>query len=96
QVVNKYVLDEYEDLYYAVVDCDWDEASKFLEEHPEAITKAITHSLDTVLHVSLLSMGELMSVEVILKIMPQEALEDKTSYGMTALHFAAIMDMLKP
>ncbi|KAI3973536.1 hypothetical protein MKX01_011092, partial [Papaver californicum] len=94
QVVNEYFLDGYEQLYWAAMDGDWDEASKFLEENPEAITKAINSDLHTVLHVAVFNM-KLMFVEEILKLMPLEAIEYRTADGFTALHFAALYGSVK-
>ncbi|RZC44338.1 hypothetical protein C5167_037287 [Papaver somniferum] len=95
QVVNEYVLDGYEQLYEAAVNGDWDEASKFLEENPEAITKAITNNLHTALHIAVFRMVDLMFVREIIKLMPLEALEKKTADGLTSLHLAALYGYTK-
>ncbi|KAI3964723.1 hypothetical protein MKW92_010514 [Papaver armeniacum] len=95
QVVNEHVLDGYEQLYEAAVNGDWDEASKFLEENPEAITKAITKNLHTALHIAVFNMAELMFVEEIIKLTPPEALEKKTAGGLTSLHLAALYGYAK-
>ncbi|KAI3894785.1 hypothetical protein MKX03_023580 [Papaver bracteatum] len=90
QVMSTDVLDGYKELYDAAVNGDWEGASEFLEKNPEAVTKVITSDSRTVLHVAIIQ-GNLMFTEEIVKLMPPEILEYKTSInGYTALHYAAI------
>ncbi|KAI3906922.1 hypothetical protein MKW92_032718 [Papaver armeniacum] len=95
QVVNKFALDGYEQLYEAAVKGDWGEASKFLEENPEAITKAITRDSHTVLDLAVSNMVDLVFVKEIVRLMPPKALENKTAEGYTPLHYAAVCGYAK-
>ncbi|KAI3879831.1 hypothetical protein MKX03_000450 [Papaver bracteatum] len=90
QVMSTDVLDGYKELYDAAIKGDWEGASKFLAKNPEAISKVITSDSRTVLHVAIIQ-GNLMFTEEIVKLMPPEILEYKTSInGYTALHYAAM------
>ncbi|MCL7031721.1 hypothetical protein MKW94_001915 [Papaver nudicaule] len=87
------VWDEYNQLYEAAIAGDWDKASKYLEENPEAITKAITKHPYTVLDVAIIKITDLKDlkfVEEIVKLTPPEALEKITADGVTPLHRAAL------
>ncbi|KAI3872952.1 hypothetical protein MKW92_025606 [Papaver armeniacum] len=93
QATNKDVLDEYKELYDAAIEGDWKVASKFLEKHPEGITKGITNESQTVLHVAIRygKKWNLMFIEEILKLMPPHTLEHRTNVSEnTTLHYAAI------
>ncbi|KAI3879832.1 hypothetical protein MKX03_000451 [Papaver bracteatum] len=95
QMTSKDVLDGYEELYHAAINGDWEVASKFLEKHPEAITKVITTDSETVLHVAIAD-ANLMFIEEIVKLIPSEMLEYRTEAdGSTALHYAAIFGRAK-
>ncbi|KAI3847445.1 hypothetical protein MKX03_021674 [Papaver bracteatum] len=85
----------YEELYKAAENGDWKVASKFLRKNPEAITKVIASDSRTVLHVAIIQ-GNLMFTEEIVKRMPPEILEYRTSItGYTALHYAALCGYTK-
>ncbi|KAI3850587.1 hypothetical protein MKW92_046982 [Papaver armeniacum] len=95
QMTSKDDLDGYQELYHAAIKGDWEVASKFLEKHPEAITKVITTDSETVLHVAI-SDANLMFIEEIVKLIPSEMLEYRTEAdGSTALHYAAIFGRAK-
>ncbi|KAI3957971.1 hypothetical protein MKW98_020613 [Papaver atlanticum] len=95
QMTSKDVLDGYEELYHAAIKGDWEVASKFLEKHPEAITKVITTDSETVLHVAIAD-ANLMFIEEIVKLIPPEMLEYRTEAdGSTALHYAAVFGRAK-
>ncbi|KAI3879830.1 hypothetical protein MKX03_000449 [Papaver bracteatum] len=90
QVMSTDVLDGYKELYDAAIKGDWEGASKFLLKNPEAISKVITSDSRTVLHVAIIQ-GNLEFTKEIVKLMPPEILEYKTSTnGYTALHYAAM------
>ncbi|KAI3916498.1 hypothetical protein MKW92_007569 [Papaver armeniacum] len=95
QMTSKDVLDGYEELYHAAIKGDWEVASKFLEKHPEAITKVITTDSETVLHVAVAD-ANLMFIEEVVKLIPPEMLEYRTEAdGSTALHYAAVFGRAK-
>ncbi|XP_026457067.1 uncharacterized protein LOC113357815 isoform X2 [Papaver somniferum] len=95
QVMNTDVLDGYKEVYEAATKGDWHTASKFLEKNPEAVTKVITSDSRTVLHVAICT-GNLVFTKEIVKLMPPEVLEYKTSItGATALHYAAVCGYAK-
>ncbi|KAI3884627.1 hypothetical protein MKW92_053874, partial [Papaver armeniacum] len=89
------VLDGYEELYWAARNGDWKVACKFLKKNPESITKVIASDERTVLHVAIIQ-GNLTFTKAIVKHMPLEILEYKTSNtGYTALHYAALCGYTK-
>ncbi|RZC92346.1 hypothetical protein C5167_036225, partial [Papaver somniferum] len=93
KATNKDVLDKYKELYDAAIEGDWKVASKFLEKHPEGITQGITNESQTVLHVAIRygKKWNLMFIEEILKLMPQDILEHRTNVSEnTPLHYAAL------
>ncbi|KAI3957967.1 hypothetical protein MKW98_020609 [Papaver atlanticum] len=95
QVMSKDVFDGYEELYQAAENGDWKVARKFLKKNPEAVTKVIASDSRTALHVAIIQ-GNLMFTEEIVKRMPPEVLEYKTSItGYTALHYAALCGYTK-
>ncbi|KAI3957975.1 hypothetical protein MKW98_020617 [Papaver atlanticum] len=96
QVMNDdHSLDGYEELFNAAVTGDWEVASKFLKKNPKAITEVIASDSRTVLHVAIIQ-GNLRFTEEIVKRMPLDILEYKTSIeGYTALHYAALCGYTK-
>ncbi|XP_026442324.1 ankyrin repeat-containing protein NPR4-like isoform X2 [Papaver somniferum] len=92
---KKYVLDGYEQLYYAAYDGDWEKANKFLENNPKAIREVITEELETALHIAV-HRNHLVFIEEIVRFMPPEVLEYKARcYESTALQFAVMYGNLK-
>ncbi|KAI3830634.1 hypothetical protein MKX03_016466 [Papaver bracteatum] len=92
---KKYVLSGYKQLYYAAYNGDWDKASKFFVNNPQAIREVITEELESVLHIAV-HRNHLVFVEEIVRLMPPEVLEYKTRYNKsTALHFAVMHGNLK-
>ncbi|XP_026442321.1 uncharacterized protein LOC113341790 isoform X2 [Papaver somniferum] len=96
EVVNKkYILDGYEQLYYAAYDGDWEKASKFFEKNPQAILEVITEELETALHIAV-HRSHSVFIEEIVRFMPPEVLEYKARCNeSTALHFAVMYGNLK-
>lgn len=92
---KKYVLDRYEQLYYAAYDGDWEKASEFFENNPKAIREVITEELETALHIAV-HRNHLVFIEEIVRFIPPEVLEYKARcYESTALHFAVMYGNLK-
>ncbi|KAI3830625.1 hypothetical protein MKX03_016457 [Papaver bracteatum] len=85
---KKYVLDGYKQLYSAACDGDWEKASKFFKNYPQAIREVITEELETPLHIAL-GKNHLVFIEEIIRLMPPEVLEfKKKNSEFTALHLA--------
>ena len=74
----------YTDLYNALQIGDWNNAKKFLNCHPHAISAKITAIDQTALHVAAKA-GHVHIVEELVKQMSEENLEIKDIYGCTAL-----------
>ncbi|XP_026437570.1 uncharacterized protein LOC113335761 isoform X3 [Papaver somniferum] len=92
---KKYVLDEYEQLYYAAYDGDWEKANNILDNNPKAIREVITEELETALHIAV-HRNHLVFIEEIVRFMPPEVLEYKARcFESTALHFAVMYGNLK-
>ncbi|KAI3832003.1 hypothetical protein MKX03_006377 [Papaver bracteatum] len=74
---------------------DWLFAKKLLQDDPNAVTAKITNFSEMAIHVAATA-GHSEFVEVLMKIMPLEALEFKdTKDGETLLHLAAISGITK-
>ncbi|XP_026442268.1 uncharacterized protein LOC113341725 isoform X2 [Papaver somniferum] len=92
---KKYVLDGYKQLYDAACDGDWEKASKFFKNNPQAIREVITEELETPLHIAI-SKNHLVFIEEIVRLMPPEVLEfKKKNSEFTALHLAIKYGNLK-
>ncbi|RZC90102.1 hypothetical protein C5167_044732 [Papaver somniferum] len=92
---KKYVLDGYKQLYYAACDGDWEKASKFFKNNPQAIREVITEELETPLHIAI-SKNHLVFIEEIIRLMPPEVMEfKKRNSEFTALHLAIKYGNLK-
>ncbi|KAI3848579.1 hypothetical protein MKX03_029765 [Papaver bracteatum] len=83
-----YIVEEYEDLFYAAYYGEWEDAKKYFETHPDSIKKAITSESETALHVAV-KFTEWDFVEEMVKIVSRDVLEIKEKSGLTALHMAA-------
>ncbi|XP_026437408.1 uncharacterized protein LOC113335599 [Papaver somniferum] len=92
---KKYVLNGYKQLYFAAYNGDWEKASKFFENNPQAIGEVVTEEQETALHIAA-HRNHLVFIEEIVRCMPPEVLEYKTRYTKsTALHFAVMHGNLK-
>ncbi|XP_026442278.1 protein ACCELERATED CELL DEATH 6-like isoform X2 [Papaver somniferum] len=92
---KKYVLNGYKQLYFAAYNGDWEKASKFLENNPQAIWEVVTEEDETALHIAA-HRNHLVFIEQIVSRMPPVVLEYKTRYtNFTALHFAVMHGNLK-
>ena len=78
----------YTDLYNALQIGDWNNAKKFLNCHPHAISAKITAIKQTALHVAAKA-GHVHIVEELVKRMSEENLEIKDIDGFTVLALAA-------
>ncbi|RZC44433.1 hypothetical protein C5167_037380 [Papaver somniferum] len=85
-----YIMEEYEDLFYAAYYGEWEDAKKYFEAHPDSIKKAITSESETALHVAV-KFTEWDFVKEIVKFVSRDVLEIKEKSGLTALHMAAAL-----
>ncbi|KAI3830633.1 hypothetical protein MKX03_016465 [Papaver bracteatum] len=92
---KKYVLDGYNQLYNAAADGDWEKASKFFQNDPQAIREVITEELETPLCIAVRK-NHVVFIEEIVRLMPPEVLEYKIKKSdFTALHLAIQYGNLK-
>ena len=74
----------YFDIYKELVRGDWDDATEFLNRHPQAISAKITVKGKTALHVAA-EAGHVRMVEGLVNHMSAETLEIRDNEGFTAL-----------
>ncbi|XP_034679628.1 uncharacterized protein LOC117909645 [Vitis riparia] len=80
----------YLDLYKAVLNGDWESASKLLKDDPRSLSAPIGTDDSSVLHIAVeLGEARMGFVEKLVKFMPREALALRDSDGATALFNAA-------
>ncbi|KAI3955249.1 hypothetical protein MKW98_020882 [Papaver atlanticum] len=75
-------------LYKALTKGDWRTAKEIIEDHPEGLRANITSRGDTALHAAVVS-GKLSTVKALLKLLPPEALEAKSSSGDAPIFLSA-------
>ncbi|KAL5752087.1 hypothetical protein ACOSP7_022266 [Xanthoceras sorbifolium] len=80
---------QYDALYKAVNQGDWEATRDFLEIHPNAVSAKITLKGDTALHLAVLT-GHLNIVEELVELMSAKDLELRSGLGYTAFSIAAI------
>ncbi|KAI3934711.1 hypothetical protein MKW98_027342 [Papaver atlanticum] len=68
---KKYVLDGYNQLYDAASDGDWEKASQFFQNDPQAIREVITEELETPLCIAVRK-NHVVFIEEIVRLMPPE------------------------
>ncbi|KAL2907024.1 Ankyrin repeat and sterile alpha motif domain-containing protein 1B [Bienertia sinuspersici] len=92
QVENKLKdLGGYLPLYKAAVRGEWNEARKFIDEDPEALTARITIASETALHIAVGTGKDFEFVEKLIKRMSPEDLALTDHNGETALSVAAVV-----
>ena len=79
---------ENQPLYQAALRGDWEEARRFLDQHPEAATAIVAPFSSTALHVAA-SEGHSEFVANIVELMPADTIARFDAYGRTALHLGA-------
>ncbi|KAI3832418.1 hypothetical protein MKX03_020652 [Papaver bracteatum] len=79
---------QFRPFYKALIKGDWETAKETIEEDPGALTAKITHAGETALHVAIMS-AKLNIVKELLKLLPPEALEAKSTPGNPAISLAA-------
>ncbi|KAI3830624.1 hypothetical protein MKX03_016456, partial [Papaver bracteatum] len=77
---KKYVLDGYNQLYFAAYNGDWEKASKFFENNPQAIREVVTEEQETALHIAA-HRNHLVFIEEIVSRMPPEVLHFAVMHG---------------
>ncbi|XP_059634704.1 uncharacterized protein LOC132277027 isoform X2 [Cornus florida] len=85
-------LNWYLPLHKAALRGDWEDARRFFDQDPDAVTAKITRTSETVLHIAVGTTKAIHFVEKLLELIPREAVTSlRNEMGDTALHYAATL-----